>query len=141
MFGENSFQRDCVHSIGLLGEAVQHQKQYVKNFEARGVEFRRYAQANANMLVFDALQEPRNFRRLADPRVAHEERLERQRAVGLLQLKRKAGYCILAAHLVDLWTVVLLELFRLDQRLGPQRKIQVIKLRRGAFGSGKHTQG
>src|ERR1035437_910161 len=71
--------------------------------------------------------------------MTHEERLKRQSPVGLLQIQRKAGDGVLAAYLVDLSPVVPLEFFRVNQRLGPQREVKMVKVRRRAVISGKHT--
>jgi hypothetical protein len=71
--------------------------------------------------------------------VAHEECLERQRPVGLLQLQRKERDCVLAAYFIDLGPVIAPKFFRADQRLWPQREVQMVEFRRGAVGTGIHT--
>ena len=90
-------------------------------------------------MIVDESQEPRNFGRLADAWVPHEERSARQRPIRLLQLLRKPGHGIAAAYVIDLRTIVARELFFVDQRLEPQSEMQLLKTSRRAIGRGKHT--
>src|ERR1035437_4527937 len=71
--------------------------------------------------------------------MTHEERLKRQSPEGLLQLQRETGDRIIVADLVDLSPVVPSEFFRVNQRLGPQRAVKMIEVRRRAVVGGKHT--
>src|SRR5207237_516304 len=109
----------------LLNDPDHHQEKYIENFETRRIQFRRDAETNPAVLVFNAIEQAGELRGLADSRMPHDKSFERDGLVCLLQFSGKTGDCILATNLVYLTAVEPVQIFLVDERIGSKRQVKI----------------